>query len=422
MEKFLKIAFNASRILLGLVFIFSGFVKGIDLLGSAYKFNEFFTVAGLPEFPNTALVMSYLLSTAEFLIGVALVTGVFINLTAWTAVFFMGFFFVLTFILAVFNPVSDCGCFGDAVKLSNWATFFKNVIFSLLVGFIFMRRKKFVFHAPLWMEWATVIITVIVFSSVSVYSYRHLPIIDFMPYSVGSSIPDKMKTPVDAPKDKYETTFKYRNIKSGDVKEFSETSYPWRDSINWTFVSSQTKLIKKGYTPPIHDFSITTVSGQDITDIILSDNSYSFLFVSSNLNLADPKGLIESKRIADFCSETGMCKFYAITSSISDDIRKVIGKYDIKYDFYAADQTTLKTIIRSNPGLILLKEGTVIGKWHYNDINKIILTRGDNFISQNLTHMNHKYELALTFSILLGLGLILAIIWALSIYLKNNQV
>jgi len=420
MKKFLKILFNVSRILLGLVFIFSGFVKGIDLLGSAYKFNEFFTVAGLPESPNVALVMSYLLSGAEFLIGIGLLTGIFINLTAWTAVFFMGFFFCLTFVLAVFNPVSDCGCFGDAIKLTNWATFYKNIVFSIIVVFIFLRRKKFVFHAPLWMEWTTLFTTIIVFTTVSVYSYQNLPLIDFMPYSVGSNIPDKMNIPAGAPKAEYETNFKYRNLKNGIIKAFSENDYPWKDSLNWKLVSSKTILVKNGYIPPIHDFSIANMKGEDVTDIILSDSSYSFLFISSNLNLANPRGLEESKRIADYCAKSGRCKFYAITSSISEDIKNVCKKYNISYNFYSADQTTLKTIIRSNPGLLLLKNGTIIGKWHYNNMHTVSLNIDDNYIAQSLAHLNNLGEWTAALNIIIGLGLLLSFLWALSIYLKTK--
>ncbi len=408
--------------MLGFIFVFSGFVKGIDLMGFSYRFNEFFTVIGLPELPHITLVMSYLLSGAEFLLGVALLTGIFINLTAWTAVFFMGLFFVFTFILAVFNLVSDCGCFGDAIKLTNWETFYKNVVFSGIVVFIFTSRKKFVFRAPLWMEWATCITTIVFFTIVSIYSYRHLPIIDFIPYSIGSKITEKMSFPANAPKDKYETTFKYKNIKSGIVKEFSEKDYPWRDSLNWKLISSQTNLIKKGYAPPIHDFVITSLTGFDITDIILSDTSYSFLFISPNLNTSNPKGFLEAQKIFDYCSKTGLCKFYAVTSSTPDDIQKVRKRYNIKYDFYSGDETTLKTIIRANPGLILLKSGIVIGKWHYNDMYKVSLDLEYNFISKNLTNIHNNGEWTLSISILLGLGLIISLFWAISMYFENKPI
>ncbi len=421
MEKLLKILFNGSRIILGIVFIFSGFVKGIDLTGYTYKINEYFGAAGLPEMPQIALIISFLMSGAEFLIGIALVTGIFINLTAWTTVFFMGYFTLLTFILAVFNPVSDCGCFGDAIKLTNWETFLKNLVFSVLVVFIFTRRKKFVFHSPLLMEWSVLITTIIIYSVISVYSYRHLPVIDFLPYSIGSNISEKMKTPADAPKDEYETIFLYKNIKTGKVKEFNMNNYPWQDTVNWKWVKTESKLTKKGYVPPIHDFSISTPQGNSITDIILSDTLYTFLFVSPDLNKADPKGFEAAKNIFSYCLSENNCRFYAVTSSTAQDIEKIRTKHSIPFDFYSADQTALKTMIRSNPGLILLKHGNIIGKWHYNDMQEALSNSTGNFLADNVTKLRKAKENALSLSVMLGTGLILSLFWAFSLYFEKGK-
>jgi uncharacterized membrane protein YphA (DoxX/SURF4 family) len=297
MEKALKILFNIFRVLLGLVLIFSGFAKGVDPLGTAYKFNEYFASVGLNSWDNLSLLFSFLMNSAEFLIGIALVTGIFFNLTAWTALFFYGFFTVLTLLLAVFNPVTDCGCFGDALKISNWATFFKNIVFIVLIIFVFIRRKKFKFYSQLWVKWATLIIAILVIFSISIYSYRHLPIIDFIPYNTGSNISEKMKIPAGAPIDEYETILTYKNLKSGETKDFTLSNYPWQDSLNWKWDNTKSVLKKKGYTPPIHDFSISDPNGNNITESILSDTSYTFLFISYNINKAYPTGLLEAERI-----------------------------------------------------------------------------------------------------------------------------
>jgi hypothetical protein len=360
------------------------------------------------------------MNSAEFLIGVALVTGIFFNLTAWTALFFYGFFTVLTFLLAVFNPVTDCGCFGDALKISNWATFYKNVIFIVLIIFVFIRRKKLKFYSQLWVEWSTLIIAVLFIFSISVYSYRHLPIIDFIPYNAGSNISEKMKIPAGAPIDEYETILTYKNLKSGETKDFTLSTYPWQDSLNWKWANTKSVLKKKGYTPPIHDFSISDPNGNNITESILSDTSYTFLLVAYNINKADPTGLSEAERIKAFCEMTNNCKFYAVTASASIDVMKIKNEYGISYNFNSGDETALKTAIRSNPGLMLLKNGTVLGKWHYNDMKEISFGKG-NLISESVTKLRKSGEWALSFAIMFGLGFVLAIIWAISLKAKKNE-
>jgi uncharacterized membrane protein YphA (DoxX/SURF4 family) len=419
MERVLKILFNVSRLALGLVFIFSGFVKGIDPLGSAYKFSEYFMSAGLPELSTVSLIFSFLLSGAEFLIGVALVTGIFKNLTAWTALFFMGFFTLLTFLLAVFNPVSDCGCFGDAIKLTNWETFFKNLIFITLVLFMFKRRKYFEYRSPLWMEWTTLILTISLYFGISVYSYRHLPLIDFMPYRVGVNISDDMKYPPGAPKDEYETIMLYKNLKTGDIKEFTLKNYPWKDTLNWKWEDTKPVLIKEGYKPPIHDFAISSPDKGDITNDILSDTGYVFLFIAYDLNESGPAGFEAAENIAMYCSTMPSAKFYAVTASSTSDINKIREKYGFSFNFCSADETALKTMIRANPGLIVIKQGTIIGKWHYNDMKQISLN-STNLLSVSLQQVSKSGERYLSYAIFLGFGMILALIWAVSLHIKKS--
>jgi uncharacterized membrane protein YphA (DoxX/SURF4 family) len=420
MERILKILFNISRIALGLVFIFSGFVKGVDPLGSAYKFSEYFMSAGLPELSTISLIFSFLLSGAEFLIGVALVTGIFKNLTAWTALFFMGFFTILTFILAVFNPVTDCGCFGDAIKLTNWETFFKNIIFFALIWFIFKRRKYFKYRNPLWMEWTTLVLTITFYFWISIYSYRHLPLIDFMPYRLGVNISDDMNFPPGAAKDEYETIMLYKNLKTGDIKEFTLKNYPWKDTLMWKWVDTKPVLIKEGYKPPIHDFAISSPDKGDITNEILSDSGTVFLFIAYDLNESNPVGFEAAENLSMYCNTSGNAKLYAVTASSASDIQKAQKKYRFGFSFCTADETALKTMIRANPGLIVIKQGTIIGKWHYNDMKQVSLN-STNLFSDSLKKVSKLGERYLSYAVLLGFGMFLTLIWAVSLYSMKSK-
>jgi uncharacterized membrane protein YphA (DoxX/SURF4 family) len=420
-SQILKYLFNISRILLGIIFIYSGFVKGIDLTGSAIKFGEYFGSVGLPEMPQLSLILAFLMCGAEFLIGIGLLTGIFINLTAWTTVFFLGFFLILTFFLALFNPVSDCGCFGDAIKLTNWETFFKNVIFAVPAAFIFIRRKQFNFYAPLWFEWAVLIITICMYSFISIYSYRHLPIIDFMPYSIGSNIQEKMTIPPDKPRDQYETMLYYKNLKTGEVKEFTADNIPWQDSLTWKWVDTKVKLIKKGFEPEIHGFSITDSTGTDITDIVLADTGYSFIFISKNLDEVKPKEFYMAKKIAGNCDSLGNCKFYVLTSSTSGAIQKAKKNYGLNFNFCTGDETTMKSIVRANPGMILLKSGNIIGKWHYNDMSKITDIKNGKYVSTSLTNLRKSSERGNTWIFMLSIAFAFSFLWALSLYCKKQN-
>jgi uncharacterized membrane protein YphA (DoxX/SURF4 family) len=419
MNRILKITFNILRISLGLYFIFSGFVKGVDPLGSAYKFNDYFTAFGASQMPQLALVMSFLLSAAEFLIGFALVCGVFMNLTAWSALIFMLFFTSITLVLAITNLVSDCGCFGDAVKLTNWQTFYKNLLTLPLVLIIFFRRKNFKFKSSLPLEWALTLIAVVTFFGISIYSYRHLPIIDFIPYSIGTNIPEKMAIPAGAPQDEYETKLLYKNTGTGEIKEFTMNDYPWQDTVNWKWADTKSVLVKKGYTPPIHDFSISSPDGNNITNTLLSDTSYSFIFIAYNINKANKNAIKEAEKLASYCLSAGKCKFYAVTASSVTDINKAKAQIGFSYDFNSADETALKTIVRANPGLLLIKNGTIVGKWHYNDMRKIDFNNS-NFLSENIIKLRKSEEKYHSYTIILGLGLVCSLLWAFSLYFKKQ--
>jgi uncharacterized membrane protein YphA (DoxX/SURF4 family) len=360
----MKITAIISRFLLGIVFIFSGFVKAVDPLGSTYKFIDYFTAFGMPFLEHLALPLAILLSAAEFVIGISLIIGLRMKLSAIAAGAFMAFFTVLTFFLAIFNPVSDCGCFGDAIILTNWQTFFKNLFFLLPTVIIFLYRNKYSTIFDKKVEWLFVSVFSVLIIGVSIYGYRHLPIIDFRPYNIGTYIPEKMEVPESAPQDIYESIFYYE--KDGEVRQFTKDNYPWQDT-TWKFVDAEHILVKQGYIPPIHDFGIENKDQGDITEEILNKDGYYFLIVSSTLEEANIEGSIRINEFVGFYQQYNISSV-CMTSSIHDEISEYKQKVNPLFDFYNTDEITLKTMVRSNPGVVLLHKGTIIDKWHYNDI------------------------------------------------------
>ncbi len=383
--RFLRIL---ARIVPGLVFIFSGFVKGIDPMGSAIKFTEYFEVFHMPWLVNSALALSFLQSIAEILIGFCLVTGLRMVLTSWATLIFMGFFTILTFYSALFNPVSDCGCFGDALVLSNWQTFYKNIFLLLLAFIIFLVRHKYKPYSTAVKEWVIVIFAAFLAFSLFLYSYHHNPILDFRPYNIGTHIQSKMIIPQGVPSDEYKTTLYYK--KDGVTKEFTLQNYPWRDT-SWKWVNTKSELVKKGYSPPIHGFSITTEGGEELTNEILADTGYSFIFISYDISLMNPGLWVKIKDYYKFSKDNNH-NFYFVTSSNTDYVRKTKSFYNLPFDFVYSDQTALKTITRSNPGLMLLKDGVIIQKWHYNDFPDTAYFKG-NILSKIISKYNHDEEL-----------------------------
>ena len=363
----LKLLIIFFRIVIGAVFVFSGFVKGIDLAGSAIKFDDYFVAFGMDFLIPASLPLAIFLISTEFIIGISLLFGYRTYCGAWGVLIFMSAFTPLTLGLALFNPVSDCGCFGDAIVLTNWQTFWKNVVLMIMVLVIFYNRKKFKPAYPAKTDWSILVVIFVLFIGFSLYNYRHLPMIDFRPYNAGTNIPEKMYIPADAPVDEYETILTYE--KNGIRKEFNLDNFPWQDS-TWSFVEQKSILIKEGYKPPIHDFTIFTPDGIGITDIVLSDESYSFILVSADLVKANKEALQKLDILSLYCNQTGI-KFYSLSSSIYSEIEQIKSSQQLSLNFYSTDETTLKTIIRSNPGLLLLKEGIILAKWHYNDLPEI---------------------------------------------------
>ena len=344
-----------SRIITGLVFIFSGFVKGIDPLGLTYKFNDYFQAFHLPFLNETSLTLALLMCAAEFIVGFSLVSGYKLKFGIRGVTFFMILFTILTFVIALTNPVTDCGCFGDAIHLTNWQTFYKNIILSALVVIIYSGRNKINEYPNHKTGWFVIGLTFLTFLLFSLYNLKYLPLIDFLPYNIGTSISEKMTIPEGAPVDEYSTTFIYE--KEGQQRVFTLENYPSNDS-TWKFVSQKSKLLKKGYEPPIHDFSISSYTGTDMTDMILNDPGYSVIMITKKLSEARDEDLQKGFNLGTYCQGNNI-KFYIITASTRDETLT----YDKGFQFSFGDETTLNTMVRANPGFILINNGIITGKW-----------------------------------------------------------
>lgn len=352
---------NACRFLLAAAFIFSGFVKAVDPLGSAYKIQDYLEAFGmLAWFPFFfPLLGAIALSALEFALGIMMFFGIRKGAVTSLTLLFMCFMTPLALYLAIADPVSDCGCFGDALVLTNWETFAKN-IFLLLAAFVSFKWRYLIirFVSPK-SDWLISLYTVIFIISLSIYCLARLPILDFRPYKTGVNIREGMSMPPDASPSVYESVFILE--KNGEKKEFMLDNYP---DTTWTFVDARTVLREKGYEPPIRDFSIMSLeTGDDITSEVLADKNYTFLLVAHRIEMADDNNIDLINEIYDYSVEYGYA-FYCLTSSPDYEIEQWKDRTGAEYPFCLMDDVVLKTIIRANPGLILIKDGVILNKWN----------------------------------------------------------
>lgn len=356
---------NACRCILSATFIFSGFVKAIDPLGTQYKIQDYLEAAGMPGVVPDWLTLcsSVTLSTLEFSLGIFLLFAIRRRLTARLMLLFMAVMTVVTLWVAIWNPVADCGCFGDAVKLTNGQTLLKNIALLACAAIVArwpLLMKRLISKSNLWIVINYTILFIVISSIVSLYQ---LPVFDFRPYHIGANIKEGMEIPAGAEEPEFETTFTLQ--KDGVRKEFTLENYP--DS-TWEFIDSRTTQTRQGYVPPIHDFSIELKeTGEDITEQVLADKGYTFLLVSPHLELADDSNFGNIEQIYEYARQEHI-PFYGLTASTDKAVARWRELTGAEYPFATTDATTLKTIIRSNPGLVLLKGGTVIRKWSHNTL------------------------------------------------------
>ena len=394
----MRLVKNLCRIIVGIVFIYSGFVKGIDPLGSDYKFTDYFNAFGMGWMNATTLFFSFALSLAEFLI--ALLFNLWVSRMAWGSLLFMFFFTPLTLVSALTNPVSDCGCFGDATLLTNWQTFWKNIILLLLAIMIFVYRKEYKSSLPLVGQFSFLALAGAGMLCLSVYCYRHLPVLDFRPYAVGKNITEGMRLPEGTEPDQYEVTLKYKNKQTGEVQSFTEENYPWQDTLNWEYESSSERLVKKGYITPIHDLVIEHPTLGNITEEILEDDNHTILAVAYNLTQSDVQYQPAINRLAEYAQEKGI-RFYGLTSSSERDIETYKKRYHVPYEFCTADEIQLKTMIRSNPGVIILREGTILDKWAGKDVPDVKELQDTDLTAYCVYSREQMQRIYLVYSIIL---------------------
>ena len=369
-----KVLVNIARLTLAVTFIFSGFVKAIDPLGFQYKIQDY--LAAITDAYNTGLIHDWgtlvaavLLAAFEFILGINLLFAISRRLTTKIAWLFMLVMTIITVWIFVANPVSDCGCFGEALVLTNGQTLMKNIVLLALATFLAWKPLDMVRLISRHNAWIVSNFSALFILAMSVYCLYKLPIIDFRPYHIGANIPEGMEIPEGAEQPKFDTKLIYE--KDGEQKVFTMETLP--DS-TWTFVDSKSEQISEGYVPPIHDFSILyndeEGNEEDITEDILSDPNYTFLLIAPHLETADESQFGKINMIADYAQRRNY-RFLCLTASTKNAIEHWTDITGAEYQFANTDETTLKTIIRSSPGLLLIKDGKILQKWSHNILPKL---------------------------------------------------
>ena len=372
-QRLLKMIVNLCRIIVAVTFIFSGFVKAIDPIGTQYKLQDYLGAIGMAGIlPNwTLLAVAVFLAAIEFCIGIFLLFAIQRRLISKLTVAFMAFMTMVTVWIVVADPVKDCGCFGDALHLTNTETLIKNIVLlvcSLAIMYRPLAMFRFVSKSNQWIVTNYTIVFILVSSGLSLY---YLPIFDFRPYHIGVNIPRGMEIPKGAKLPQFKTTFIME--KNGQRKEFTLDNYP---DASWKFIDSKTVQTSEGYIPPIHDFSITdNKTGLDLTNSVLSHKGYTFLLIAPHLETADDSNFGDIDRLYEYAQSYDI-PFYCLTASTTKAIKRWIDLTGAEYPFCITDEAVLKTIIRSNPGLLLLKDGAIINKWSHNNLpNEAKLSR-----------------------------------------------
>lgn len=371
MNKTAHITGSIARTLLALTFLFSGFVKAIDPVGTVYKIEDYLTAFGgvFTSLLPLATLAAVLLILTEWTLGVMMLLNVRTQWTAWLALAFYLVMTPLTLYIALTDPITDCGCFGDALVISNWQTFWKNVVLLALVITLLCTKKHIPQTFVWWAELGVVAVALALAGGLMLYTHYHLPLIDFRPYKIGNNIPELMEIPDGAPADEYAITLIYE--KDGVEQEFTLQDYPRGDS-TWRFVDQRSTLVKKGYEPPIHDFVLVDYEGEDVTYDLLEAEKV-VLVVMYDLDKADLSQLPKVSALAADCEEKDL-PFFILTAATDERIEEFIEAHNEFTDeqrllFLNADGIMLKTIVRANPGVFVIENGTITDKYNIRNRN-----------------------------------------------------
>jgi uncharacterized membrane protein YphA (DoxX/SURF4 family) len=351
---------TASRIMLGLLFIFSGFVKGVDPMGTAYRLEDYFTAFKISWLSPYSIVFSFLLNAVELMLGGLLILNIKPRLTAALTLTIMGFFTLTTLNDALFSPVPDCGCFGDAILLTNWQTFYKNLVINVLVLILFFNRNHI---RSLYSISAVRTLTVALFAlfiGFQMLNYINLPMVDFRAWKVGNRLFPENPEPI-----RYYLTFK--NIATGETKEYLSPDYPYNDPAwveNWEFVSQR---IEDPNIMPGIDLAIIDFEGNDVTGNYFKIPDYHFIVIAWDLKKANEKAMQQINHLYHEAEAEGK-SFIIVTSTLDKGIQEYTERTNLLKDapFYNSDDIALKTVVRANPGLVLVNNGQIVAKWHHN--------------------------------------------------------
>ena len=364
----MKVLVGVSRIFVGVLFIISGLIKLNDPVGFSFKLGDYFApeVLNLPFLEPYALVIAVLVVILEVLLGVMLIVGYAKKFTLWSLLLMIVFFTFLTFYSAYFNKVTDCGCFGDALKLTPWESFSKDVVLLVLILVLYKGSRYIQPFFSKGVRSITVFISLILCLWLGLHVLEHLPVIDFRAYKVGTNITKGMQTPANAPRAVYQYNWSF----DVDGQQKTVINRGEDPKIDGTLLGVETSVLQKGYEPPIHDFSIER-DGTDYTTQMLEEE-HLLVVIAYNLNVAQNDGFIAIKEATDTALEKGYTVI-GISASSTPETEKLAAKYDLDFKFYFCDMTALKTIIRSNPSIIRLEKGTILQKLHFNDVDQLKL-------------------------------------------------
>lgn len=365
-----RIALNFSRIFVGVLFILSGLIKANDPLGFGYKLQEYFEVFHIPVLGDYATAIAMLLCAMEIVLGALLLFGFWSRKVTVALLATIIFFTFLTFVSAAFKVVTSCGCFGDAIPLTPWQSFSKDLVLLLMIVYLFLNRDLI---KPLYTRpgiqtgiFAAVLAFSLLFSQLT---YHALPIIDFLPYKVGANIPELMKIPAGAQPDEFEIMYQLVNKKTGEKKALSDKEYLktgiWKDA-NWEIKGTPEKrLIKKGYDVKIKDLNITDASGTAYTTELIENPYYSLVIVAYDLAHTDEDAIAKLNAVTLNAAEQFNIRTVLLTSNSAQDAEAFSKKMKLFAEIFYADAVPLKSMVRANPGVLLLKNGVIINKWHY---------------------------------------------------------
>ncbi|MBL1409832.1 BT_3928 family protein [Sphingobacterium faecale] len=360
-----------SRLFVGFLFIFSGLIKANDPMGFGYKLQEYFHVLYLNFLNDYATWIAVAICAFEIILGALLVLGIAGRKVAWGLLLLIIFFTFLTFYSAFFEVVSSCGCFGDAIPLTPWQSFIKDLILLIFILVIFAKRKKI---EPLVASSFTnnllSFFVIILSFGIGIYTISYLPFVDFLPYKEGNNIPKLMEIPEGAEQDEYEHIYALKNKTTNEEKKMTDKEYMdqkiWEDE-NWEVIGEpESKLIKKGYQVPIPDLIISDAEGNDLTQEVINNPYYNFVVTSVDVTKLSPSDLVALDRINQTIralSTDFNIRAILLTASSANDVSYLDDQLDLVLETFYADAVPLKSMVRSNPGIMLLQNGTVIKKW-----------------------------------------------------------